>query len=364
MATTQVPGAAEMYQALVDRDPSYDGVFYVAVKTTGIFCRPTCPARKPKRENVAFYPTTSEALRRGFRPCKRCRPMEMAGGAPEWARTLLEEIEESPRTRLSDDDLIARKIDPSRARRYFKERFGMTFHAYHRARRMGLALADVRDGSDLLATGLDNGYDSSSGFRDAFSRLFGEPPGRARSASCLLAKQVETPLGPMLAVAGDDGLCLLEFVDRRAMEEQVATLRKHFPGPVVPGRNEHLDRITEELARYFDGTLTAFTVPLVHPSSPFQAAVWAALKGIPYGQTTSYGAIAARIGRPGASQAVGRANGENRLAIVVPCHRVVRSDGHLCGYAGGLRRKQWLLDLERRMGGGTGWLFPESSPIL
>ena len=339
--------SAEMYQALLDRDPSYDGVFIVAVKTTSIFCRPVCPARKPKRENVEFFPTTSQALHAGYRPCKRCRPMDLKQSPPEWVQTLSDAVERDPASRIDDADLRALAIDPSRARRYFKEHYGMTFHAYHRAQRIGLALAEVRSGGDLLDVGMTHGYESASGFRDAFSRLFGKPPGSAREETCLLAHWVDTPLGAMLAVANDDGLCLLEFVDRRGMETQVATLRKHFGTHVVPGRNPHLDLIADELDRYFDGSLTEFTVPLTHPGSPFQSSVWVILKTIPYGQTTSYGAIASQIGRPGASQAVGRANGDNRLAIVIPCHRVVRSDGHLCGYAGGLARKQWLLDHER-----------------
>lgn len=242
----------------------------------------------------------------------------------------------------------------------------MTFHAYGRARRLGLALSEERSGGDLLAVGLEHGDDSASGFCDAFARLFGGPPGRARdeAASWLLARPIDTPLGPMLAVANDDGLGLLEFRDRRGLEAQAAALRRHFPHPVVPGGNAHLDRIADELARYFDGSLTEFTVPLLHPGSPFQKAVWDVLKAIPFGGTTSYGAIAARIGRPGASQAVGRANGENRLAIVVPCHRVIRSNGHLCGYAGGLRRKEWLLGHECRGLDRSGWLFPGASPMM
>lgn len=240
----------------------------------------------------------------------------------------------------------------------------MTFHAFHRSRRLGLALAEVREGSDLLEVGHDHGYESPSGFRDAFARLFGTAPGRARSTDCLLARQLDTPLGAMLAVASGEGVCLLEFVDRRAMDVQVAILRRHFPQHVVPGSNGPLDELADELARYFAGGLTAFTVPLILPGSRFQAAVWDALRTIPFGETTSYGEIARRIGRPGASQAVGRANGENRLAIVVPCHRVIRSDGHPCGYAGGLRRKQWLLDHEGRVAGRSGWLFDQGSPMM
>ena len=360
---TTRPGPDEMYKALIDRDPAYDGVFVVAVKTTGIFCRPTCPARKPKRENVAFFATVDEAVKKGFRPCKRCRPTR-SDDAPDWARNLMEEIEREPRTRISDDDLIAREIDPARARRYFRSRFGMTFHAYQRSRGMGMALAEMNKGGDVLEIAQESGYESPSGFRDAFSRTFGTPPGRAREMGCLRATQIETPLGAMLGVANEEGVILLEFVDRRAMSAQVATLARHFPATVVPGNHPHLDHLAEELGRYFDGSLTEFTTPLLHPGSPFQEAVWHRLRAIPHGETMSYRAIADAIGRPGASQAVGRANGENRLAIVVPCHRVIRSDGHLCGYAGGLRRKQWLLDHERRVAGRSVWLFPEISPTM
>ena len=245
----------------------------------------------------------------------------------------------------------------SPASRDFTDHFGMTSHEFHRANRLELAMNDVRNGSDLLKVGFDHGFDSDSGFRNAFGRLFGITSGRVRDADCLFAKRLDTPLGLMLGVANENGVCMLEFVDRRSMETQVATLKKHFPHSVVPGSNAMLDMLSNELDRYFAGILTEFTVPLIHPGTPFQLAVWDVLKTIPFGGTTSYGAIAEKIGRAGASQAVGRANGDNRLAILLPCHRVVRSDGHLCGYAGGLRRKQWLFDHERRVSGRFVSLF-------
>lgn len=350
---TTLPPPAEMYQALLDRDAACDGVFFIAVKTTGIFCRPVCPARKPKPENVEYFGSIREALRAGYRPCKRCRPGLAPDRHPDWVRRLLDEVERDPAARLGDVELLALEIDPARARRYFKRHFGMTYQAYHRARRLGLALNEVRAGADLTNVGLRYGFESTSGFRDAFARLFGEPPGRGRSAGCLLADWLETPLGPMIAVANDEGLCLLEFSDRRALETQAATMRRRLGQAVVPGKNPHLERVADELARYFEGTLTRFTVPLVRAGSEFQLAVWRRLEEVPYGRTACYAEIARAIGRPGANQAVGRANGDNRLAIIIPCHRVIRSDGHLCGYAGGLWRKQWLLDHERRVAAGA-----------
>ncbi len=336
-----------MYEALVRRDPSYDGIFFVGVRTTGIFCRPTCTAKKPRPENVEYFPATREAVLAGYRPCKRCRPLDNGRVAPDWVRTLLDRVERSPTARVTDTDLRSMSIDPARARRYFKQHYGMTFHAYHRARRMGLALSEVRRGRDMNQVAYRHGYDSTSGFRDAFERVFGGPPGRNRTRALLLARWLDSPLGPVLGLANDEGLCLLEFVDRRAIETQITVLRRRLDCSIVPGDSPHLNTIADELARYFDGTLTTFTVPLVIPGTPFQQRVWDRLRRIPYGETTSYSQVAADLGCPGASRAVGRANGDNRLAIIIPCHRVVRADGTLCGYGGGLWRKKWLLDHEQ-----------------
>lgn len=350
MSTIALPPKEEMHRALLARDASYDGLFFVAVKTTGIFCRPTCPARKPRAENVEYFATARDALHAGYRPCKRCRPMDMHRTPPAWVKRIIETVERDPGGRLTDADLRAMHIDPARARRYFKDHYGMTFHAYHRARRLGRALTAVREGKDLDAAGLDNGFDSTSGFRDAFARVFGKPPGRGGELTCLLARWLDTPLGAMLAVAGDDGLCLLEFVDRRTLERQIDVLRRRMNAAIVPGDNAHLDTIEDELSRYFNGTLQRFRVPIVAPGTPFQERIWRRLRKIPYGGTLSYARLAEDIDRPGAQRAVGKANGDNRLAIIIPCHRVVRSDGSLCGYGGGVWRKKWLLAHERGAG--------------
>ncbi len=342
-----LPSPDRMYEALVRSDRSYDGIFFAAVRTTGIFCRPTCKARKPRPQNVEYFPTARDALLAGYRPCRRCRPLDNGHVPPEWITRLFRRVDRAPTARITDTLLRAMSIDPIRARRYFKQHYGMTFHAYHRARRMGLALSDVRRGRELTSVAVRHGYDSPSGFRDAFTRVFGATPARSRTTPCVLARWLDTPLGGMLALANDDGLCLLEFVDRRALENQITTLRRRLNAVIVPGANTHLDTIADELSRYFDGTLSRFTMPLVLPGTPFQEAVWHRLQAIPHGETLSYGAMAADLGRPGAQRAVGRANGLNRVAIVVPCHRVVRSDGTMCGYGGGLWRKKWLLDHER-----------------
>jgi AraC family transcriptional regulator of adaptative response/methylated-DNA-[protein]-cysteine methyltransferase len=167
----------------------------------------------------------------------------------------------------------------------------------------------------------------------------------------LVSSRLESPVGYLEVAANSEGICLLEFEDRRALPTQWKVLARRFGTPVVPGRNEHVDRLADELARYFAGELREFTVPLVIRGTPFQERVWRRLLQIPFGETLSYEGLARAVGCPGAQRAVGRANGDNRLAIVVPCHRVVQKDGQLRGYGGGLWRKQFLLDLERRTRG-------------
>lgn len=337
----------EMEKAFYGREASYDGLFFVAVTTTGIFCRPSCPARKPLPEHVQFFPTAKEALGSGYRPCKRCRPLATAGGHPEWVDRVLGRLEDEPERRWRDRDLRTLGVEPVRLRRYFQERFGMTFQAYARSLRLGRALEAIRRGGRLDDVVFDFGYESHSGFREAFARLFGEAPGRARGADCVLLDWVESPLGPLVAGATGDGVCLVEFSDRRMLEAQLQSVMRRFRLALAPGRNGHLERLRAELAAYFDGAGGAFSVPLVYPGTPFQVRVWEALREIPYGETRSYSHLAESVGERGAVRAVGRANGMNRIAIAIPCHRVVGSDGSLTGYGGGLHRKRLLLDLEQ-----------------
>jgi AraC family transcriptional regulator of adaptative response/methylated-DNA-[protein]-cysteine methyltransferase len=337
-----------MERAFLGSDASYDGLFVTAVRTTGIFCRPSCRAKKPLVGNVEFFPTVREALFAGYRPCKRCEPAVPPGVVPDWVRTLLDAVESDPTRRLHDGDLRTLGVDPARARRYFLEHYGMTFHAYCRGRRLSDALRQLRSGDALDDVALGTGWESHSGFRDAFTRTFGTAPGAARNIpdAAVVMTTIDTPLGPMVAGATDAGLCLLEFTDRRMLEAQMRRLQTLLKQPLVPGDHPHLAKAREELAAYFNRTLTAFSVPLVFRGTPFEERVWQALCRIPYGETISYAALASRVGSPGAQRAVGRANGMNRIAIVIPCHRVVNSDGKLGGYGGGLWRKHWLLGLE------------------
>ncbi len=348
---TTLPTPRTMYRALARRDAAYEGVFYTGVKTTGIFCRPTCRAKKPRPENVEFFPTPAEALHGGYRPCRLCRPMDATKPVPPLIDKLRRLVEEAADGRVTDKELAALGIEPSTARRRFKAYHGMTFHAYQRARRMGLALRDVKAGKQVIEVQLDRGYESTSGFREAFARIFGRPPRGAKSAAVLLARRIESPLGTMLALADDAGLRMLEFVDRRGLEREIAGLRRRLKCAVVPGDSPVLAETARQLARYYAGESLAFDLPLAPVGSDFQRRVWAELQRIPPGRTRSYAEMAARLGIPKAPRAIGRANGSNMLALVIPCHRVINADGSLCGYGGGIWRKQRLLDHERKYAG-------------
>src|SRR6266404_4576642 len=282
-----LPPSYMMYRALVNRDASFEGIFFIGVRTTGIFCRPTCPAKKPARENVDFFATSIEAIERGYRACLRCHPTEPGKRPPELIERLRTEVERAPGGRLTDKELAALAIDPSTARRQFKRHYGMTFQAYHRARRIGLALGEVRKGSRVDEARNGSGFESESGFREAFTKIFGEPPTTARTRGPLFAERIDTPLGAMIAVADDEGLRLLEFIDRRATERELSILRNRLRTNVVPGEHQHLDALQSQLGDYFSGKNLAFDVPLAPVGSAFQLRAWKVLQSIPAGETRS-----------------------------------------------------------------------------
>lgn len=346
MTTKQLPSEATMLEAFLERDPTYDGVFVTGVRTTGIFCRTTCSARKPRPENVSFFDSSQSALLAGYRPCLRCRPLERKGETPDWLRSLLSDVEADPSRRWTDQDVRSRGLSPERVRRWFKRNHGMTFQAYSRARRLGAALGHVQDGSTVGRAAFEAGYDSLSGFQEAFRHYFGDVPTRVSGRTVVHVDRIPTPLGLMLAGATDEALCMLEFVDRRALPNQVRRIRRRLGAAFVPGSNPIIEAIARELDGYFAGTLDTFRTPVLPCGTDFQQDVWQALLDVPYGSTASYRDIAEAVGRSGAVRAVGTANGANAIAIVIPCHRIVGADGKLTGYGGGLWRKQRLLDLE------------------
>lgn len=292
-----------------------------AVTTTGIFCRPGCPA-SPLPANTLSYETPRDALWAGFRPCRRCHPM--GDGIVASALALVDDGVGRPSAILAGAGLDPEPID-----RQLTSRHGVTLDGYGRARRLAPLL-----------------------------RRAGGPAARRprNPGDGVVAQLVATPLGPMLAAASARGICLLEFVERRMLEKQLAIVERRT-GKISVGETPLLAELRAQLGEYFRGERTSFDVRVDAPGTPFQERVWAELRRIPIGQTRSYAEIARTVGAPTGARAVARANGMNRVAIVIPCHRVIGADGALTGYAGGLDRKERLLRLEGALP------RPRSAPI-
>ncbi len=341
-----LPDENTMYKALLQKDSRFEGIFFVAVKTTGIFCRPTCTARKPFKKNIEFFSSTKEALLHGYRPCKMCCPLGKEGEFPPWLKPLMEHVKDNPNIKLKDWDIKEKGVDPHRVRRWFKKHHGMTFHAYLRSLRITQAFGRIKYGERVIAAAYDSGYESLSGFVDTFKKTTGFSPSKSPHNQIIRVTRVLTPLGPMLAGASERGICLLEFVDRRMLETQISRLERLMNADFLLGEDKYFKELYTQINEYFEGQRKKFTLPLDIRGTPFQEKAWSVLLEIPYGETRSYADLAGAVGNPSATRAVARANGDNRISIIIPCHRVIGSDGTLTGYGGGLWRKQYLLDLE------------------
>lgn len=343
-----LPDHQTLYQALLNRDQAYDGRAYVGVSSTGVFCRLTCPARKPKPENCTFFSTVGECIEAGYRACQRCHPLEPMALADPAIATLLKALDDRPNHRWREGDIERLGFDPSTVRRNFNRHFGMTFLEMARQRRLRSGFETMANGGAVIEGQLDSGFESASAFRAAFTKLVGRAPGHLSRDPLLFADWIATPLGDMICVSSRSHVHLLEFFDRRALPNELARLSAYAKGQIGIGRADPSEQIKSELSAYFEGRSADFATPLAFHGADFTKSVWEALRSIPAGQTRSYSQIAASVGRPSAVRAVARANGANQIALVVPCHRVIGADGSLTGYGGGLWRKQKLLDIERQ----------------
>jgi AraC family transcriptional regulator of adaptative response/methylated-DNA-[protein]-cysteine methyltransferase len=330
------------WQAVQARDPAYDGRFVTGVVSTGIYCRPSCPARHPRRENVRFYRSGEEAAADGLRPCLRCRPDEVSRDktAIEHALQLLREADEP----LSLTEL-ARAVgySPHHFHRLFKRATGVTPAAFVRASRAQRLEASLDENGRITDAIYDSGYSGPGRFyADAKERLGMTPSawkdgGRGETIRWTIA---QSSLGPLLVAATGKGICRLTF------DEGEDALRRRFPNARIDRGGEELERLAARAVAAVEAPGQSHDLPLDVRGTAFQEAVWHELSRIPPGETASYAALAARTGKPGATRAVGTACGANPVAILIPCHRALRSDGTLGGYAGGLERKVELLQRE------------------
>ena len=272
--------------------------------------------------------------------------MENLDETPEYIKSIIKELHQNPYLRIKDYDLVQRNIEPSRLRRWFKKHHSMTFHTYQRMLRINAAYNSIQKGDTVTNSAFDSGYNSLSGFNESYRTIFGNSASRSQEKSVINIVRFTTPIGPMFSCATSQGICLLEFTDRRMLETEFKDLCKRLNAVILPGDNPHLEHLQSEISEYYAGERKIFTVPLHTPGTAFQQSVWKILQEIPYGETRSYKQQAIAIGNPKAVRAVASANGHNRVGVIIPCHRVIGSDGSLVGYGGGLHRKRWLLDLE------------------
>jgi AraC family transcriptional regulator, regulatory protein of adaptative response / methylated-DNA-[protein]-cysteine methyltransferase len=333
----------EAWAAFEQRNRAFDGRFVVAVTTTGIYCKPSCPARRPKRENVLFHADGGQAKAAGFRPCLRCRPDEIARDSQAIARAaaLVEQAQVAPTLfELASSVGYA----PHHFQRLFKRALGVSPAQYARALRAKRAQDHLKENGRVTDAIYDSGYSAPSRFyEDSKERMAMSPSawrdgGRGETIRWTIATSA---LGPMLIAATSKGICRLTF------ETSADVLARIFPNATVVEDGGSMARLVQGALAAIERPSAASELPIDVAGTAFQEKVWLELRKIPPGETRSYAQIAAAIGQPGAVRAVGSANGDNHVAVLIPCHRVIRSDGSLGGYAGGLERKRKLLDSER-----------------
>jgi AraC family transcriptional regulator of adaptative response/methylated-DNA-[protein]-cysteine methyltransferase len=331
----------EYYSALMSRNSEFEGIFFYAVDTTGTFCRPTCPSRKPKIENCKFFRTIEKAFKAAYRPCLRCNPFLFPNGITHLVETLLTAVEESPDRHWQKEDFSKLGVNPITVRRQFKKRFGTTFVEYVRMRRLELALNLIKSGKSIIDAQIALGYESSSGLRDAFYRLFGSAPSKLENINILKISLIDTPFGPMKAIANDKILFFLDFTDRKDLDSKIEEFKIKTQSIIFPGISNPILCMEKELDQYFKGELKAFTTPLWLDGSSFQQCVWEEVKKIPFGNMRTYSDIIQSVDcKP---QAIMDALKSNRFTIVIPFHRLLNSieENDFCN--GSLTRNKWLL---------------------
>jgi AraC family transcriptional regulator of adaptative response/methylated-DNA-[protein]-cysteine methyltransferase len=338
----------ERWQAFLERDPRHDGAFIVGVTTTGIYCRPSCPARRPRRENVVFFSQPDAARRAGFRACRRCRPDEVAPQR-RLVQHACEYIDAHLDETLTLTDLgAALGVSPHHLQRTFKRVLGISPRAYADQQRMTALKAQLREQEEVTRALYDAGFGSSSRLYERAPAQLGMTPGTYRRGGHGMRigyTVVDVPLGRMLVGATERGVCAVYLGDSDT--ELEAVLAREYPSASVERDEAGLTTWVEALVAHLRGERLHLDLPLDLQATAFQRRVWDALRGIPYGATRTYAEVAAQLGQPSASRAVARACATNPVSVVIPCHRVVRGDGALAGYRWGLPRKQALLEQER-----------------
>jgi AraC family transcriptional regulator, regulatory protein of adaptative response / methylated-DNA-[protein]-cysteine methyltransferase len=353
-AQIAVPLAAQInarrWQAVVDRDRALDGAFVFGVSSTGIFCRPSCPAKRPRRENVSFFDQALQAEQAGYRACLRCRPKAVDGN-PQSAlvRAMCRYIEQHIEDRLTLS-LLAKefRLSPFHLQRTFKSALGVSPKAYIDACRLRQVKQNLQAGHSVTTALYAAGYGSSSRLYERTAAQLGMTPEKYRRGAVAAVVRytiASSPLGRMLIAATDKGICAIQFANSDEQLQQ--GLMREFPFATRRRDDDAMAQWRVNLARLMEGREGNPSLPLDIRATAFQRRVWEALQKIPRGETRSYSAVAKKIGMPKATRAVARACATNPVAVAIPCHRVVRHDGQLGGYRWGIERKEHLLAMEK-----------------
>jgi AraC family transcriptional regulator, regulatory protein of adaptative response / methylated-DNA-[protein]-cysteine methyltransferase len=344
------PGQDPRWEAVLARDPARDGEFVFGVSTTGIYCRPSCPARRPRREKVEFFARPEEAERAGYRACLRCRPRAFSGnGQADNVRAICRFIEHH----LDEPVTLARlgkefRQSPFHLQRRFKAALGVTPREYADSCRLRLLKHNLKSGENVTRAMYEAGYGSSSRLYERTASQLGMTPDKYRRGAIAAAIRyavTDSPLGRMLVAATDRGICAIQFADSE--DELLEGLKREFPFATRKADESGLQTWTNALLKQMNHKTTNASLPLDIRATAFQRRVWKYLQSIPFGATRSYRQVARGIGRPTAARAVARACATNPVAVAIPCHRVVRGDGSLGGYRWGMERKKTLLQIER-----------------
>src|SRR2546426_2213463 len=349
---TEMASSPELrwWHAVEARDAGYDGMFVFAVSSTGIYCRPSCPARRPRRQNVTFYRQPDEAEKAGYRACLRCRPRAIAGSPQmEMVKAVCRYIEQH----LDEPVTLARlgtafRQSPFHLQRTFKAVLGISPRAYADSCRMNQLKRNLQAGHSVTRALYDAGYSSSSRLYERAASQLGMTPDKYRRgaiAAPIRYTLSDSPLGRMLIAATDKGICAIQFAD--SDEELVHGLKHEFPFAIRRRDDSGMREWKEDLLRHMRGQKLNASLPLDIQATAFQRRVWTYLQSIPFGSTKSYSQVAKAIGQPTATRAVARACATNQVAVAIPCHRVVRQDGGMGGYRWGIDRKKALLEMER-----------------
>ena len=340
------------WAAVLARDPKADGTFFYSVKTTGVYCRPSCAARTARPENVAFHLTVAEAERAGFRPCKRCKPHQpplaeqLAARVAELCR-LIENAEQVP----SLEELANHSgLSPYHLHRVFKAMTGLTPKAYAAAHRAKRVRTELGRSSTVTEAIYGAGYSSNGRFYEESNEVLGMTPTNYRAGGANTAIRFaigECSLGSILVATSERGVCAILMGDDP--DELARNLQDRFPRADLIGGDAEFEQLVAKVVGFVEAPKLGLDLPLDVRGTAFQQRVWQALREIPAGETVSYAEIAKRIGSPKAVRAVAQACAANTLAVAIPCHRVIRNDGGLSGYRWGVERKRALLDRETKL---------------